>query len=68
MDCTCSYGAYQQMVKGLGFSRIWYSLVNGKVAKIQFNGVWTCTIDNGGPTEAAFLNQYPNAVKMTDIF
>lgn len=43
-----------------------YTLTTGKIDKVfACYKIWK--IDNGGPTETAFKNQFPDAIKVTDL-
>lgn len=67
MTITCSWGSFLTAWDGIAYTRLLYSLVQGKVAKITINMDVVWVIDNGGPTETAFLNNYPKAIKVTEI-
>lgn len=67
MIVTGSYGLFRSITQNWAYTQVIYTLNTGKIAKVILDSVTVFVIDNGGPAEAAFLNQYPGAYKATDI-
>ena len=67
MSVTCSWGAFLTLIDGWAINSVLYVLDTGKVSKVAVNWDTVYTFDSGSPAEAAFLNRWPSAVKVTNL-